>query len=330
MSIVVNVSDLMPVGAVFAPMPSGHERVDVSGLPRNPWERRVRRPNVARLRAAVEAVRLARGGAIISHLPRMSAAVAAVQIAARSTAPHLAFSFNFTTLPGTVSGAYFRRVLDRVDRFCVFSAYEAELYPRRFDLPPERFVRLLWAQDPPTISSVPTAFAGRDYVCAVGGEGRDYATLVAAARLLPHVTVVVIARRYNVVGDLPANVVVLHDVPGEVTWRIAREARALIVPLLTDRTCCGHITLVSAELLGIPVISTASAATREYADDVTTCRPGDAAALASLIDDHHERFELLGAAARARIPDKVRRYSRERWADALRDFLGDEERSGRN
>ena len=43
----------------------------------------------------------------------------------------------------------------------------------------------------------------------------------------------------------------LTNVPLAMTWRIALDSSCLIVPLKSRTTCCGHITLVAGELLGI-------------------------------------------------------------------------------
>jgi hypothetical protein len=93
------------------------------------------------------------------------------------------------------------------------------------------------------------------------------------------------------------------------------------VPLKSRTTCCGHITLVSGELLGIPLISTFSDATLEYTEDVARCEPGNADALSHLIRDHHENVQLHKAAAAARVPSKLAKYDRKHWGEAVSGSL---------
>jgi hypothetical protein len=326
---IVNVSELTAPGEPFVELPPGIERVDFSGLPRNAAERLVRRPRLSRYRAALEAVFASRGMPIISHLPRMTAAVSTFQSLVGRSAPHLAFSFNFTELPSGVGRSYLTQAYRRIDEFFVFSAYERKLYSEYFSLPEERFTRLIWTQAPPVVAKEPSPFARNSYVSAIGGEGRDYATLIAAAERLPDIDFVIIARPYNRLPRLPANVRLMTNVPLEGTWRIAMESSCLIVPLKTTTTCCGHITLVAGELLGIPVISTFSEATREYTEDLATCEPGDAVALSQLIRHHHDESPSLKAAATARIPAKLAKYDRGHWNVAIDKSLARYFGSGR-
>jgi hypothetical protein len=293
------------------------DRLDFSGLPQNAVEQVIKKPKISRYRAAMQAVNAAHGMPIISHLPRMTAAVSSVQGLLRKRAPHLAFSFNFTTLPRGVSRRYFANAFNRVDEFFVFSEFERETYPRYFSQPRERFRRLIWTQEPPIVSNEPSPFARYSYVSAVGGEGRDYTSLIAAAEALPDIDFVVIARPYNVISAVPRNVRLLTNVPLEQTWRIALESSCLVVPLETRSTCCGHITLVAGELLGIPVISTISEATREYTDDVALCEPGDVVGLSRLIREHQEDAAEFRKAAMARVPEKRSKYDRAHWQAAV-------------
>lgn len=322
---VVNAADLSPSGFEFVDFPPGVERLDFSALPGNAIERLVRKPRISRYRAAFEAVRAARGMPIISHLPRMTAAVSTAQSLLRSRSPHLAFSFNFTDLPQGAARRYMSRAFGHVDEFFVFSEYERETYPRYFSLPEDRFTRLTWTQRPPAVSSEPSPFPRDSYVSAVGGEGRDYASLMAAAEALPDIDFVVIARPYNRMGELPSNVRLMTNVSPALTWRIALDSSCMVVPLKSRTTCCGHITLVSGELLGIPLISTASEATREYTQDVALCEPGDVAALTRLIREHHHRVVQFKVAAANRVQEKLADYDRRIWDlevwKALTDYM---------
>lgn len=317
---VVNVADLSPPDAKFVDIP-GVQMLEFSGLSQNALERLITKPKISRYRAAFQAVRAAKGMPIISHLPRMTAAVSMVQAISSKRSPHLAFAFNFTDLPKGWSRRYMVDAFSRVDEFFVFSEYERELYPRYFSLPQERFTSVIWTQDPPRLSGDPSPFVPNSYVSAVGGEGRDYETLLAAAGTLPEINFVIIARPYTVMGPLPPNVRLLANVPAELTWRIALESSCLIVPLKTRETCCGHITIVSGQLLGIPIISTVSEATREYTKDVTLCEPGDVAQLASLIHRHHEQATEFREAAMERIPAKRTMHDRKRWNKAISSAL---------
>jgi hypothetical protein len=318
---VVSVADLSKTDEHFVNFARPVEYLSFSGLPANRLERLVTRPRISRYRAALAAVRAAEGAPIISHLPRMTAAVSLAQTLTRHSGPHLAFSFNFTELPAGIERSYMQIAFADVARFFVFSEFERVEYPRYFSLPEERFCRLLWAQSQPSVSSEPSPFPQNSYVSAVGGEGRDYHSVLSAAEQLPEIPFVIIARPQTIVGPLPSNVRVFANLPSELTWRIAMDSSCMLVPLKSRTTCCGHITLVAGELLGIPIISTSSEATREYTEDISLCEPGNVQQLAKLIRLHHNEVDQFKISSLTRMPQKLAKYSRKRWDEEISEAL---------
>lgn len=97
---------------------------------------------------------------------------------------------------------------------------------------------------------------------------------------------VIIAKPHSLAGLLvPDNVMVLINIPLAQTWRIAQDSLGVLVPLLSRETCCGQITLVSAKLLGLPLVKILAHATREYVQGrtaVLACELGDARAFVGL------------------------------------------------
>lgn len=322
---IVNVSDVSP-GDAFVDLPAvdgrpvewrGH-----SGLPANAIERAVTRPRLSRYRAAWHAAGDARrADMLISHLPRMTMAVEHAARLRGRHAPHLAFSFNFTDLPHGDDLARMRRAFAPIERFGVYSRYEAGLYPELFGLPADRFRPMMWGQAAPAVdASAPVP--ARPFVVAIGGEGRDIAGLVAAARARPDIEWIVVTRPHALFDAAPANLHVRFNLPAPLTWGIARRAASVIVPLRSEETCCGHITIASAQLLGLPLVTTRSHATHEYVDDTpgtTVVEPGDVAALAAAaaaaIADP-AAGHALAEGARAAV---TARYDRAAWGR----FIGD-------
>lgn len=295
-----------------------------SGLPANAIERRVRRPRLSRYRAAAGAARDARhADAMISSLPRMSAAVERFMgTPLGPRLPHLAFTFNFTALPVGNDLRRMRAALTPVEQFCVFSQFEVDRYAELFEIPAERFRPVIWTQPVP-IANTDVAVPERPYVAAIGGEGRDFATLLDAARATPELDWIVIARPNALLETAPANVKVRYNVPHAQTWGIAAQAAATVVPLLSEDTCCGHLTLVSAQQLGLPLLTSRSRATREYVEGragTTLFEPGDAAALAALATAH-AADPGRKAVAQAERAAAVARYDRSQWNDYIADFV---------
>jgi len=319
---VTNISDLTSAGAVFVDGPAGTVWSDFSGLPANSLERRVTKPRLSRIRAAFQGVAQSAGHPIISHLPGMTTAVVEAQAILRNRSPHLAFSFNFTDLPVGFNRLRMTKAFARVVRFCVYSAFERKLYSDYFKIPPERFVQCLWAQRTPVVSSVPATDIKR-YVCAIGGEGRDYATLIEAARKLPDLQFILVVRPHSIQCDVPSNVEVRCNVESSIAWRLAVDSILMVLPLRSEVTCCGQITLVSAEQLGIPIVTSTSHATSEYTEDCILYSPGDPEDLAQKISLTLSRVADLKNEAMARRKEKIQKYRRENWEGIVSDFLSD-------
>lgn len=327
--IVVDVADIVSVDSDFINL-SEVDKVPVywnrfSGLPENVVERFVTRPRISRYRAAYHAALASRrADALISHLPRMTAAVSEFGHLAGKRIPHLAFSFNFTSLPGKVQRARMKEAFSRVDQFCVYTKFEATLYTEAFGLDPARFKPVSWTQRKPLVATGTIPQFATPYVAAIGGEARDFETLIATALRLPAIHFVVIARPTATLANPPANVTILFNLPGPVCWQIASGADAVLVPLIGPETCCGHVTLVSARLLALPIITTASKGTQEYTDGFTgtsVVPHADPDAFAGAIlalrqDPSTTKIRALADQQRAELL-----YSRDIWCDYVTNFL---------
>jgi glycosyltransferase involved in cell wall biosynthesis len=260
------------------------------GVPRSWLERRVPRPHLGRYRAALQAVRAAQArqpdSILVSHLPAMAAAT---NIFRRRFCPevrHIAFAFNFTDLPSGPRLSYFRWALQGIDEFVVFSEMERQLYATTFGLPPDRFHMLPWAMEAPELGhKTPVSFDG-PYLCAIGGEGRDYALLAEVMHQLPQIRMVVVARPYSVAKiTFPKNVTVFTNLPPAQTWKLAKDSIGLVVPLKSVDTACGHITIVAAQLLNIPLVVTRSHGVLNYVSEDTAflVAPQDKQAMANAL-----------------------------------------------
>ena len=326
---IVDVADLTPVDAPFVDLDEVAGRRVVwsrhSGLPHNAIERRIQRPRLSRYRAAYRAVREATGAdAIVSHLPRMSAAVADIGRFTSRSPPHLAFSFNFTELPSATQRKRMTAAFARIDQFCVYSRFEAGLYADAFAIDPARLKPLVWTQSVPAIDPDAYELPDRPYVVAVGGEGRDFATLIAAARQLPDLHFLIIARPRADLIEVPSNVALRFDISAIECWTLASGAAALLVPLLGPETCCGHITLVSGRLLGLPIITTASRGTADYTEGFagTVLIPAqDATALAGAIQGLFDNAATAQALADADRLTAKTLYDRRRWSEYIATWV---------
>ena len=180
-----------------------------SNIPQNALERAVLRPRVSRYRACrglAKSTLAGRFDLIVTHHPLVTCWTETF-CRGRRTCPHVAFAFNFTRLPHGPRRSLMRRAFASVDRFIVFSEFERSLYADYFRVPTKRFEMLHWGVAEPAVATVD--FQATDAICAVGSQARDYATLLAAMRRLPHLRLILVATVESLRGlDIPDNVTV--------------------------------------------------------------------------------------------------------------------------
>lgn len=326
---IINIPDISPPDDDFTRIDLGGkiEWVRLTGLPRNPFERQFKPLNLSRYRGALEAAMAAKSDDIvISHLPRMTAAASIALRLLGKEARHLAFSFNFTALPTGSRQKYMNYAFKNVEHFAVFSEFEVGLYAKKFDLDPLGFSNILWSQEAPEICDDWQVNASDPYFCAIGGEGRDIDLIVGAAKKISNkIKFIVITRPNNIPNySLPDNVYVLTNIPASQTWKIASESLAVLIPLEKIDTCCGHITIVSSKLLGIPIVTTDSLATNEYLfgrPSILKSPPKEVFDFVINLEKMIEEQEWFKAQAKSAIEREKTIHSRQNWRLFLDKFL---------
>lgn len=298
---------------------------------RSRFEKRIAIINFARIRGCLEAVQIARHAGtkvLVTHGPTLAAWCALFARVFRVSIPIVAHSFNFTELPHRLKRPIFKLALSRINRFVVFSNMERELYAKAFSLPADRFDVVLWGVRPPQVDNSDAPFERGAYLCAIGGNGRDYRTLVEAARRMEDVRFVLVVRPKSLSGlHLPHNCVAHENLPLGKAMNVLLHSRFMVLPLLGSAVPCGHVTLVAAMHLGKAFAVTDSTGLRDY-----VCNGENALTVsAGSVDD-------LAAAIRrlwndpllcARLGQSGRRFARlecseERIADHFRGWLRSE------
>ncbi|WP_240535719.1 glycosyltransferase family 4 protein [Bradyrhizobium sp. STM 3809] len=224
--------------------------------------------NLGRVLGALDGVMKAKqvkADVLVTHGPALAAWCALFSWLLRSKSIILAHSFNFASVPRGLKRAVFRVLLARVDGFVVFSNVEREIYSEAFDVPIDQFHFVHWGMAKP--ATTPSIIPAEDYgyIAAIGGNGRDYKTLVAAARLLPDIKFVLVVRPENLYGlELPRNVFARVDIAFGEAMETLRLARFMVLPLNPGEVPCGHITLAAAMHLGKAIIATSSPGVSDY------------------------------------------------------------------
>jgi glycosyltransferase involved in cell wall biosynthesis len=220
--------------------------------------------------SAVRVARKTNASIIVTHGPTLAAWCSIfASILLNSKVSIFAHSFNFTRLPGSFKRRIFSLVLGRVERFAVFSQMERALYASEFKIDIRKIDFVHWGVNPPTIDGEPVE-AGA-YVASIGGNARDYRTLMDAARLMSGTKFVVVARPENLMGlDIPQNVIVHRNLPLSAAVNILGHSRLMALPLMGSDVPCGHVTLVAAMHLGRPVVVTDSTGVADYVENGVT------------------------------------------------------------
>ena len=203
---------------------------------------------------------------LVTHGPTVAAWCALFARLLRIRAPIFAHTFNFTQIPSPVKRRVFGLLFRNVSKFVVFSTMERDLYSRVFRLPPERFDVVLWGVRPPAVTQPDAPLERKPYICAIGGNARDYRTLLDAAGRLPYVRFVVVVRPENLRGlTVPNNVAVHTNIPVGAAMNILFHSSFMVLPLMGSQVPCGHVTLVAAMHLSKAMVITDSSGVRDYA-----------------------------------------------------------------
>jgi len=241
---------------------------------------------------------------IVSHGPWTTAWTEWFAGAATAKAKHLAFSFNYTDLPTGIRKSLMKKAFSKVDAFAVFTDAEQGLYADMFGLDQSMFLRAPWGVSAPLTELEPRTIEG-PYIAALGGEARDYEVLCDAARALPKIHFVVVARPHNFDGlNPPPNLETRFNLPFNEAWGIIQRAEAALIPLRSRDTPCGLVTLVGSMHLGKAQIVTDAAGAADYISDGVTgllVPPRDSNALAEAITKVAENPVLaaeIGTAAK--------------------------------
>lgn len=225
---------------------------------------------IARLRAALGAAWAGRrADLMISFGAGLGGALELARWTVGVSAKHACYYLNFDHLPAGLRRERQARLYRTIDHFVVSAAVEKRLYADHFGIDPAKIDVILWGVNAPVASDMRPVT--KDYVCAVGGNARDYAMLMAVAAARPEIPFVVVARPANLNGlTVPANVETMCNIPYPDAMAVVQGARVMALPLITTDTPCGHVTIVSAFYLGTPLVITASTGVEDYVTDRET------------------------------------------------------------
>jgi glycosyltransferase involved in cell wall biosynthesis len=253
------------------------------------WQCILKRPNFNTAIAGLHAVLYAKrhnARLLVTIGPRFSFWCGFFCRLLRITVDHVALAFNFSDLPIGWKKRLFGFGFQQLKSLRVASQMEKSLYSSYFGIPEQLIEVRLWGMNIPNVSAGPPVL-DQPYVSSVGGNARDYVTLLEAARILCEIPMVWVVRPENVAGlELPPHVHVLRNIPYPHAMNVVANSRLTVVSLRDSKVPCGHVTLVSGMLLKKAVVATNSAGVVDYVKDGWNgllCAPHSPADLAEKI-----------------------------------------------
>lgn len=198
------------------------------------------------------------------------------------------------------------RIWRRIAAFLVHSRDEARLFAKVHAIPGDRFFFAHWGYDLPTHDAAKTPLPPAPFVSMIGRNNRDVVTFMRACELagIRGVAVTSADLAGKLQGPVPAGVTILADRSMEDCLNFVAGSLAHLVLVSDGERGAGHISAVSAMLLGKPQIFSRVATIADYLDDgvnglaVPLADPAATAAAMLRLRDDPALCERLGEAGR--------------------------------
>lgn len=157
----------------------------------------------------------------------------------------------------------------RISAFLVHSRDEARLFARVHDIPRDRFVFSHWGYDLPAHDPAATPLPPAPFVSMIGRNNRDIATFARACELagIGGVAVTSADLAGKLEAPVPGNVTILADRSMEDCLNYVAGSLAHLILVSDGERGAGHISAVSAMLLGKPQIFSRVATIEDYLTD---------------------------------------------------------------
>jgi glycosyltransferase involved in cell wall biosynthesis len=158
------------------------------------------------------------------------------------------------------------------DHYIVFSEWEIGLYQANLGIAAERMHFLPYGDwsgsDAPASPDAPSSGEG-EYYFAGGYSNRDYAALIAAFHNVPAQLLIVCSALNKELDaiDIPPNVTILRDLPGDQFDTYVRDAKACIIPLKHDTGASGQSVMLRLMRNRKAIIATDFGSVRGYIID---------------------------------------------------------------
>jgi len=252
--------------------------------------------------------RIRRYSLIVANEYSTALALGLLARAFRARARMIVLSLNLSRRPIRVPVPPLQNLLDRAlqrfDAIVVHSSPEVSQFVKLHNLDPSRFQVVPWGYDLPPSKHRNRTDLPKPYVCVVGRNNRDFAT-VATGLAGTGVGGVFVGAPSDLESDDP-EIRCLNNVPYDECIGIMADALANVIPLQDSSRGAGHITAVTGMLLAKPHIFSNVDTLSDYLRDGRegiAVPIGDASAIRSAVNQLVSNPELrkkMGHAGRKR------------------------------
>ncbi len=178
------------------------------------------------------------------------------------------------------------KTLQNVNNVIVYSSKEIDYYSKVFPMYLDKFKFVHYGLDYDNQRAYQGPLPAK-YIFSGGGSNRDYETLVKAVEISNISIPCVIATQPWRVPEHRSNVLVLSDVVVETFGDVLGKSEVLVLSLKDVELSAGHMVMLQAMSLGVPIIVNDIPSVRDYVDEslVTFYPSGDYEKLAQLIEE---------------------------------------------
>ncbi|MFQ9265579.1 MAG: glycosyltransferase [Streptococcus sp.] len=195
------------------------------------------------------------------------------------------------------------KCLKNVKNVIVYSSKEVEYYSKIFPEFQEKFSFVHYGLDYEDNHSYEGSLP-ENFLFSGGGSNRDYNTIVKAVEKTKNSLPFVIATQPWRVPKHDEKITVLDDVVVETFGDVLGKSEALVLSLKDIDLSAGHMVMLQAMSLGVPIIVNDIPSVRDYVDEssVLFYKSGDFNQLASIIDEFDVNdLETIQRADKAKI-----------------------------
>ncbi len=192
--------------------------------------------------------------------------------------------------------------ISRIEKIVVYSNREKEYYKDIYKVK-NKFVYVPYGIDYMNQKKYTLQELPQKYLFSGGGSNRDYITLVNAYNSMEKkVPLVIATQEWRLKGINTRQVMVLDDVVNETFGDVLRHSELLVLSLKDTEISAGHMVMMQAMSLGVPILVNDIPAIRDYVDEryVAFYQSGNTQDLQNKISLYWESNESKERAGRAK------------------------------